>query len=184
MRSLVILLGLLSGLSVTATGESPREFARRFYAAHQTWQIRGVPEVGHEGAISQFMGSEIIRAFRRVNEHRELETKLYDPKNPRKPRFCMEGDVFCEFYEGITHYSVGRAQFIKGRWIVEAHLEYIENDKSYPWTDIVVLDRAAGNWVVADIRYAGGGKLLRSILEELEVADKEIPKTKLKPKSK
>lgn len=124
------------------------------------------------------MGIEIIRAFRRVNEHRELEAKRYDPKNPTKPRWCVEGEVFCDNWEGITHYSVGKARMENGRWTVEANLEYVEGGKSYPWTDILVLERAGEKWVVADIRYARGGTLLTSILEELVEADREIPETR------
>ena len=187
MRSLLILLALLSSPAVTQAGESPREFARRFYAAHQTWTIRGVPTDRDESVVSPLMGIEIIRAFRRVNEHRELEGKLRDPEDPSKPRWqtvkprwCIEGQVFCDNWEGITHYSVGKARIDKGRWIVEAHLEYIEGGKSYPWTDILVLDRAGENWVVGDIRYGQGGTLLTRILEELVEADKDIPKTPLK----
>ena len=129
------------------------------------------------------MGIEIIRAFRRVNEHRELEAKLYDPKNPMKPRWCIEGEVFCNNWEGITHYSVGKARIDNDRWTVEAHLEYVESGKSYPWTDFLVLERAGEKWVVADIRYARGKTLLTSILEDLVEADREIPKTTTKRES-
>jgi len=183
MRALLIVLVLLSALAGARAEESPREFARRFYAAYQTWSSRGVPRTKDEGAVSQFMGIEIIRAFRRVNEHRELEAKLYDPKHPMKPRWCLEGEVFCDNWEGITHYSVGKVRIEKGRWLVDAHLEYVEGGKSYPWTDILVLERAGKNWVVADIRYARGGTLLTSILEELVEADKEIPKATLRKES-
>lgn len=180
---LVIITFLLSQWAVLAN-ETPREFAKRFYAAHQTWSIRGVPTSEDEGIVSQFVGMEIIHAFRRVNKHRELEAKRYDPDNPMKPRWCIEGEVFCDNWEGVTYYSIGRSKFEGGRWIVEAHLEYVERGKSYPWTDILVLDRAGKDWVVADIRYSRGGTLLTSILQDLDEADREIPKTTANQKLK
>jgi hypothetical protein len=129
MRSLLVLLALFSCLAAAKASESPRMFAHRFYAAHQAWAIRGVPEARHEGIVSQYMCINIIRAFRRVNEHRELEAKFSDSKSLMKPRWCSEGDVFCDNWEGITHYAVGNARVAEGRWIVEAHLEYIEDGK-------------------------------------------------------
>ena len=171
---------LTAAISVCAislvAAETPREFAKRFYAAHQTWPIRGVPTTEQEELVSRFLGAEIIHAFRRVNEHRRLEAEQFDPENPMKPRWCMEGNVFCDNWEGITRFSIGKAKRREGRWIVEAHLEYVEGGISHPWTDRLVLDRSGEDWVLADIEYNRGGTLLTLILEELTEADAEIPK--------
>ena len=158
--------------------ETPREFVRRFYAAYKIWWIRGVPRPEHEGAISAFCGMEIIRIFRRVNDQADAWERKYpfDPANPVKPPWCIEGDVFCDVYEGVTYYSIGRAYRARGRVTVEAHLEHIEQGRSYPWTDRVVLDRAGDSWVIADIEYARGGSLLSSIERELNSVSRDLKK--------
>jgi hypothetical protein len=176
MRAVLLFLVISFSTVCAVAGESPREFARRFYAAYQKWPIRGVPVPEHEDMISPYLSIEIIRAFRRVNEHRRLEAKRYDPNNPMKPRWCAEGDVFCDNWEGITRYAIGTAKRFNGRWVVEANLEYIESGTSYPWTDRLILERAGDDWVVADIEYSRGGTLLTSTLEGLAEADIEIPK--------
>lgn len=162
----LIVLGCSSGCPAD---ETPRAFVRRFYAAYKTWQIHGVPLPEHEHLVSPFCGMEIIRVFRRVNEQgAEWERKFpFDPVNPMKPPWCQEGDVFCNVWEGVTHFAIGQATRDRGRISVEAHLELVEQGKTYPWTDRVILDRAGDSWVVADIEYARGGSLVRSIQREL-----------------
>ena len=119
--------------------------------------------------ISPFCGIEIIRAFRRVNGQRDLQQLKYPfgRKNPTKPAWCLEGDVFCDLWEGFTYFSIGRESVVGGRIVVEANLEHREGGESCYWTDRVVLDRDGQNWVIADIRYSRGGSLLESIGQEL-----------------
>ena len=158
--------------------EDPREFVRRFYSAYKTWPIRGVPLPEDERLISPFCGSEIIRVFRKVDQQRsDCERKFpNDPANPMKPPWCLEGDVFCGVWEGVTYFSVGRASLVRGRVVVEAHLELVEQGKSSPWTDRVILDRAGDSWMVADIEYARGRSLRDSIQRELDDVAKYLVK--------
>ena len=158
--------------------EDPREFVRRFYSAYKTWPIRGVPLPEDERLISPFCGSEIIRVFRKVDQQRsDWERKFpNDPANPMKPPWCLEGDVFCGVWEGVTYFSVGRASLVRGRVVVEAHLELVEQGKSSPWTDRVILDRAGDSWMVADIEYARGRSLRDSIQRELDDVAKYLVK--------
>lgn len=178
MRWVISFLIVLACSSSCPADETPREFVRRFYAAYKTWHIRGVPLSEHERLISPFCGMEIIRVFRRVNEQRKDLERMFphDPANPIKPPWCLEGDVFCDVWEGITHFAIGRTTRDRGRIIVEAHLEYVEQGKTYPWTDRVILDRAGNSWVIADIEYADGGSLLRSIQQELNRVAKYLVK--------
>ena len=185
MRALFVIIAILSSLSAARADEAPSEFARRFYVAHQTWPIRGVPTSEDEGLVSEFFGIEIIRAFRRVNEHQKLAAERYvPPVNLMKQAWAHEGEVFCDNWEGFTHFSIGKSRIEEGSWIVEAHLEYVERGESYRWTDVLVFDRAAEKWVISDIRYSRGGTLLTSILEGLETAGREIPTTAAAQKSK
>ncbi len=105
-----------------------------------------------------------------MNDQRDLEGLKFpdDPRSPYKPAWSQQGHVFCDVYEGITNFSVGRQFKNNGRMVVEVDLELIEQGKSYTWTDRVVLDRAGPNWVVADVHYSGGGSLLDAIEQELQ----------------
>ncbi|OYV00321.1 MAG: hypothetical protein CFE26_24140 [Verrucomicrobiales bacterium VVV1] len=165
MLRLITILIFVTNLQLVEAHESPRQFVQRFYTAHRSWPFRGVPYLEQERFISPYCGMEIIRIFRRVNDQRDLEERKFssDPKNPYKPAWSQQGHVFCDVYEGITNFSIGRQFTVKGRMVVEAHLELVEQGKSYPWTDRVILDRAGRNWVIADIEYSGGGSLLESI---------------------
>ena len=171
-----VVIALCSSFSLA--DESPREFVRRFYSAYKTWPIRGVPLPEQERLISPFCGTAIIRVFRKVNQQRsDWERKFpHDSANPMKPPWCIEGDVFCDVWEGVTYFSVGRAARVRGRVTVEAHLELVEQGKTYPWTDRVILDRAGDSWVIADIEYARGGSLVDSIQHELDDIAKYLVK--------
>lgn len=167
---------LLCG-SRTEAGEESREFAGRFYRALNRWGFRGVPLSHNTPRMEPWLGMEAIRVFRRVNEQREQYCRAYPikPDEPRvKPPWCLEGDVFCDSWEGFTYFSVGRVHRRGGRLMVNMHLEYIELGKSYPWTDIVVLDRAGDRWVVADIEFADGGSLLEGIRAKLARVERQI----------
>jgi len=176
MRHILLHFVIAISFVATAVGETPREFVRRFYAASSEWKIRGVPLPEHERLISQFCGIEIIRVFRRVNDQRDLWERRFphDPSNPIKPPWCIEKDVFCDNWEGITNYSVGRSLRMRGRIVVEVHLEFVEQSERYRWTDRVILDRAGDSWVVSDIDYAGGGSLLESTQKELKLVAREL----------
>lgn len=178
MRWIFTFLIILVCSSSCPAEETPREFVRRFYAAYKTWQIRGVPLPEHERLISPFCGIEIIRVFRRVNEQSDDYERKFpqDPTNPTKPPWCQEGDVFCNVWEGITHFAIGRATRNRGRVSVEAHLEIVEGGKTYAWTDRVILDRSGDSWVVSNIEYAGGGSLLTSIQGGLKQVALELKK--------
>ena len=178
MRWIFTFLIVLVCSSSCPAEETPREFVRRFYAAYKTWQIRGVPLPEHERLVSQFCGMEIIRVFRRVNEQSdEYERKFpHDPANPMKPPWCREGDVFCDVWEGVTHFAIGRVTKNRGRICVDAHLELVEGGTTFPWTDRVILDRAGGSWVIADIEYARGKSLVTSIQLELNSIAKYLKK--------
>lgn len=170
MIRLFTILIFVTNLQLVEAHESPRQFVHRFYTAHQTWPFRGVPYREQERFISPYCGMEIIRIFRRVNDQRELEERKFpnDPKNPYKPAWSQQGHVFCDVYEGVTNFSIGRQFTTKGRVAVEVNLELVEQGKTYTWTDRVILDRAGSNWVIADIEYSGGGTLLGSIEQELK----------------
>ena len=171
-----VFIGLCSSFSLAE--ESPREFVRRFYSAYKTWPFRGVPLPEQERLISPFCGTVIIRVFRKVNQQRRdwERTFPHDPSNTMKPPWCIEGDVFCDVWEGVTFFSVGRAARVRGRVTVEAHLELVEQGKTYPWTDRVILDRAGDSWVIADIEYARGGSLVDSIQHGLDDIAKYLVK--------
>lgn len=52
----------------------------------------------------------------------------------------------------------------------------VEQGKTYPWTDRVILDRAGDSWVIADIEYVRGGSLVDSIQNELDEIAKYLVK--------
>jgi hypothetical protein len=126
--------------------------------------------------VSPFCGIEIIRAFREVNDQRDAcERKFpFDPKNPVKPPWCAEGDVFCSVYEGLSHFAIGRATRVGGRLFVDAHLELVYSGESSTWTDRILLEQAGGSWVIADIQYAGGESLLTQIRRGLDATAKYL----------
>jgi hypothetical protein len=74
MRSIIIAVVFVVSLASAQAGENPREFVRRFYAAHQTWSIRGVPMTKDEGIVSQFVGIEIVQAFHEKVRQIQIET--------------------------------------------------------------------------------------------------------------
>ena len=176
MLRLITILILVTNLQPVDAHESPRQFVQRFYTAHRSWSFRGVPYREQERFISPYCGMEIIRIFRRVNDQRDLEEQKFpsDPKNPYKPAWSQQGHVFCDVYEGVTNFSIGRQSMTKGRVVVEANLELVEQGKTYTWTDRVILDRAGINWVIADIQFSGGGSLLGAIELELKQNSKYL----------
>jgi hypothetical protein len=176
MSRVFLTLVILLVVSPCSGSESPRQFVRRFYSAYKTWSIRGVPDPKQVKVISPFLGTEVLEMFDQVNSQRDRWEKKhpFDPANPVKPPWCTEGDVFCDVWEGITHFSVGEARLKRGRMIVEAHLEECEGGETYTWTDRLVLDRAGGEWVVADVQYAKGGSLLFTIGTQLKEIEKYL----------
>lgn len=173
---LAFVIGLAS-LHVCPAGETPREFVRRFYAAYKTWEIVCVPENRQEHLISPYCGMEMIRIFRRVNLQRNAWKLKFpdDAARPVKPPWVQE-DVFTNRYEGATHVAIGKMTKSRGRKVVQANLELVDNGVTHSWTDKVILDRPGPSWVIADIEYAGGGTLLSSTERELKEGGKALMK--------
>ena len=110
----------------------------------------------------------MIEVFRRVNEQRLRDEREhpFDPKNPMKPNWCYEGDIFVGVWEGANYFSIGRVHRRNGRVIVDAHLELVIGGRA-EWTDHLILDVAGDEWVVSDIEYADGGTLVTGIARQL-----------------
>jgi hypothetical protein len=170
---------LLVALPTYAEADTPRQFAERFYRNYFRWQIRGVPTVEERNRISVFFSSEILRLYAAADRQRtKFERRFpFDPKHPElalKPPWCKEGDPFSDSYEGVSTFAIGLAIPIHGKIEVQAHLEYVIGTKVYPWTDTLVLDRAGGEWVVSDIRFAGGHSLVADMREGLRETEREL----------
>ena len=174
------ILALVSAaLVLQANAETPRHFAERFYRGYFCWQIRGVPTPAERNRISPFFSSEILRLYAAADrQSAEFERQFpFDPKHPEsalKPPWSKEGDPFSDLWEGISTFAIGRVVHVHGRIAVQAHLEYVVGGKTYPWTDILVLDRAGGEWVVADILFSRGGALLDEMRDGITETESDL----------
>lgn len=174
-----ILTVLFAAFVMQAAAETPRQFAERFYRGYFRWQIRGVPTVEERNRISPFFSIEILRLYAAADRQRtEFERRFpIDPKRPElalKPPWCKEGDPFSNTDEGISTFAIGPVTRIGRHIAVQAHLKYTESSPTYSWTDVLVLDRAGGEWVVSDIRFSRGGTLVANMREGLAQTEREL----------
>lgn len=176
----VILAILAFTLAAQCAEETPRQFAERFYRGYFRWKIRGVPSVEERNRISPFFSREILRLYAVADRQRTefMRRFPFDPKHPDrllKPPWCKEGDPFSDIWEGISTFAIGRVTSVRGRVAVQAHLEWIApGGTAYPWTDVLVLDRAGDGWVVADIHYSRGGALVADMKEGIKEVKAEL----------
>jgi hypothetical protein len=174
---------ILSTCALQGHAETPRQFAERFYRGCSRWQIRGVPTPTERARISRFFSAEILHLYAAAERQRtEFERRFpFDPKHPElalKPPWCKEGDPFSATDEGASTFAIGRVTRIGKQVAVQAHLEYTVGGKSYPWTDTLVLDRASGEWVVSDIRFARGGTLVDGMRAGVTETETELRTTR------
>lgn len=167
----------LLALILPMQAETPREFAHRFYRNVVRWEIQGVPDAGERRRISPYFSAEILRLYAVATRQREDFTRRFpfDPKHPEKalkPPWSKEGDPFSDCYEGITTFAIGRPTRAGSRIAVPVHLEYIPGERS-AWTDTLILDRAAGAWVIADIRFSKGGSLVGGLRKGIAEHEQE-----------
>jgi hypothetical protein len=174
-----ILVLAFAALAIQAQAETPRQFAERFYRGYFRWQIRGVPSTAERRRIAPFFSSEILRLYAATDQQTAEFDRLFpfDPKHPEdafKPPWSKEGDPFSGTYEGISAFAIGPVIRVGRHVAVEAHLEYTERGMTFPWTDVLVLDRAGSDWVVSDIRFAGGDSLVASMRKGLSETEREL----------
>jgi len=166
-------------LGLPAHAETPRQFAERFYRSYFRWQIRGVPSPAERRRIAPYFSSEILRLYAATDRQSAEFDRLFpfDPKHLEdalKPPWTKEGDPFSDLWEGISTFAIGRVVRVHGRVAVQAHLEYVAAGKTYPWTDVLLLDRAGAGWVVADILFARGGALIADMKEGIADTDRAL----------
>jgi hypothetical protein len=177
IRAFVVSAICVIGMSLRA--ESPREFADRFYRNCTRWKIRGVPTSEERRRISPFFSTEILRLYRIADRQRaEFERRHpIDPKQPLlalKPPWCKEGDPFSGTDEGVSAFAIGNVTRVNGLFAVRINLEYTIGGKSYPWTDLLLLDRAGKDWVIADIRFKDRNSLVENMREGIAAIDEEM----------
>lgn len=148
----LVVAGFLGGLAQTvrgAEGDTPEAAARGFYATLVKHQVSGLPGDEVWTMLKPRMAPElagVIEAARR-------EQADFIKRNPDEKPPWIEGDLFSSLFEGPQEFAVGEATVTGDRADVPISFVYRSDGQTTKWKDKLVLTRAGGKWLVADVVY-------------------------------
>ena len=85
-----------------------------------------------------------------------IEKWLQDNKETDQKLPLGEGPVFIGNYEGAEGFRIGAAVAKGDSAEVVVHMTYTEASTKVEWTDVAILERVSGNWLLSDIKFHAG----------------------------
>lgn len=149
---------------------TPKEVSKLFYDKLRTLKITGLPS-GHGWAQLKPLLTEQLAA---AIESAQLEQAEFMKKYPGEKPPWVDGDLFSSLFEGSTTHEVSAENIQGDEAEVVIHFTYDSEGSKTEWHDTMILKKADGTWLVADLKYEGEwdfaskGTLLQSLAPEHE----------------
>lgn len=166
LSPVLVLSILVVGQSVYAQStSSPTLTAQQFYRTYLKLKIDGLPNDNQLKILSPLITSDLKDLFLAArNTQAEYIREHPDEKPP-----WADGDLFSSLFEGAQSFRIGRASLRGDTAEVPVQLKYRQGGATTSWSDVLVLERVGGRWLVSDILMKGewafkSGNSLRSIL--------------------
>lgn len=129
----------------------PQAAARLFYTELRRLGLRALPTPEEWEPFVPRVTPELNEAIRRAQkEQADFRRQFPDEKPP-----WVDGDLFSSLFEGPRTFTFGA---VKTRGdVAEARVECVhtEGGDTAKWTDVIVLRKSDGGWLVDDLRYGG-----------------------------
>ena len=160
-------------LLLTAFPALPREssqpdapaIAKLFYETLLKLNPNGLPTEEQMKQLGPLLSKELNNL---IAAARKEQQKFIKDNPDEKPPF-IEGNLFGSMFEGMHSFSLGQPAFNDEKASIPAYLEYREGQTVVKWIDVIVLEKAGEQWLVADIFLNGpwdfkAGPSLKSVL--------------------
>ena len=143
----LVLLPLVVPGAAAVADPGASSAARQFYQACLRLKPEGLPTTEQMKTLAPLLSPELVKLMataRRKQE--EFIRKHPDGKPP-----WIEGDLFASNFEGASAFRLGTPALQAGKASIPVYLEYRDGKDVVRWIDVIVLERAAGQWQVWNI---------------------------------
>ena len=144
-------VGRLSAEGPAVDHGDPTAVARVFYSELRRLGVSGLP--GEQAWMklkpfcSESLGGLLELA---VKEQVEFIERHPDEKPP-----WIEGDLFSSLFEGPRQFSTGAAKISGETAEVVVECSHTEGGDTVKWSDVLLLVREGGKWLIDDVSYGG-----------------------------
>ena len=143
----VLVLDTAAGAAQTASG-----VVAEFYGAYIEARPAGLPEGVALARLRPLLSKRLHALIVAANAYQEDFGRRHPDE---KPPF-VDGDHFTSVFEGPQTFEITRV-VRKGK-SHDVHVRFGGGEGAAPWTDVVVVKKESGRFVIDDVRFSGAGK--------------------------
>jgi uncharacterized protein DUF3828 len=151
LRRAVVLVVVLLALGVHAEAAAPATTVEDFYRTYIAHRPAGLPDGADLERLKPYLSAQLYQLIVQAHAYsREWAKKHPDEKPP-----FVDGDHFTSVFEGPKSFEI--AYVGRRRSNAEVHVKFRGEPGTPEWTDVVVLKKESGRYVIDDVRFSGAG---------------------------
>jgi hypothetical protein len=151
LRRAIVLAAVLLAFGVPVEAAAPAATVEGFYRTYIAHRPAGLPDGADLERLKPYLSAHLYQLIVQANAYsREWAKKHPDDKPP-----FVDGDHFTSVFEGPKSFEV--AHVGRRRSNAEVYVRFRGEPGTPEWTDVVVLKKEAGRYVIDDVRFSGAG---------------------------
>lgn len=97
--------------------------------------------------MAPLMSADLVKLIASARRKQEESIRRHPDDKPP----WIEGDLFASNFEGVSSFRLGTPATQAGKASIPVYLEYRDGKDAVRWIDVIVLERAGGQWRVWNI---------------------------------
>jgi hypothetical protein len=146
-----------------------------FYALQRQRHYSGIPDAPALPPYRPFLSHALFTLLRQAQL---AEGRYNTAKSPSDGPCELDGDLFTSLFEGSTSQVASTPRIDHDRAECEVRFAFREHPEAKPfeWTDVLIVSKEQGHWVIDDVHYGGSwGLANRGLLSKgLEAHIREV----------